>query len=106
MFELTVSIPAALLRFKDLKPVLNSSVVKSESLMASLKDIKYCLKLSETGGIFFAREGPTFVKKELNLFAICSAECYDFLLIFSALGKMLLFALFHRLFLSLSAMMS
>ena len=28
-----VSIPAALLRFKDLKAVLYSSVVKSESLM-------------------------------------------------------------------------
>ena len=33
-----VSIPAALLRFKDLKAVSNSSVVKSESLMASLKE--------------------------------------------------------------------
>ena len=29
MFELMVSIPAALLRFKDLKAVSNSSVVKS-----------------------------------------------------------------------------
>ena len=37
MFELMVSIPAALLHFKDLKAVSNSSVVKSESLMASLK---------------------------------------------------------------------
>ena len=66
MFELMVSISAALLRFKDLKTVSNSSVVKSESLMASVKDIKYSEKLVETGGIFFAREGPTFVKKELN----------------------------------------
>ena len=59
--------------------------------MASLQDIKYSVKLVETGGIFFAREGPTFVKKELNTFAVCSAECNDFLLIFSALGKVLLF---------------
>ena len=34
-----VSIPATLLRFKDLKAVSNSSV-KSDSLMASLKYIK------------------------------------------------------------------
>ena len=70
MLELMVSIPAALLRFKDLKPVLNSSVVKPESLTASLKDNKYSAKLFETERIFFAREGPTFVKKELNSFAI------------------------------------
>ena len=50
-----VSMPAALLRFKDLKAVTNSSVVKSESLTASLKDIKYSVKLVETGRIFFAR---------------------------------------------------
>ena len=107
MFELMVSIPAALLCFKDLKAVSNSSVIKSESLMASLKDIKYSVKLVETGGIFFAREGPTLVKKELNPFTICSAECNDFLLIFSALGKVLsFFALFYRLFLSLFAMIS
>ena len=49
MFELMVSIPAALLRFKDLKAVSNSSVVKSESLMASLKDFKYSVKLFEIG---------------------------------------------------------
>ena len=91
MFELMVFIPAALLCFKDLKAVSNSSVVKSESLMASLKDIKYSAKLFQTGRIFFAREGPTFVKNELNSVAICSAECNDFLLIFSALGKVLLF---------------
>ena len=78
MLELMVSVPSALLYFKDLKAVSNSSVVKSESLMASLKDIKYFVKLFETGGIFFAKEGPTFVKKELNLFAICSAEYNDF----------------------------
>ena len=35
MFELMVSIPAALLRFKVIKTVSNSSVVKSESFMAS-----------------------------------------------------------------------
>ena len=69
-----VPIPAALLRFKDLKAVSNSSVVKSESLMASFK---YSVKLVETGGIFFAREGPTFVKKDLNSFGICSAEYND-----------------------------
>ena len=73
MFELMVSIPAALLPFKDLKTVSNSSVVRSETRMASLKDIKYSVKLVETGGIFFARERPTFVKKELSSFAICSA---------------------------------
>ena len=95
-----VSISVAFLRFKDLKAFLNSSVVKSESLMASLKDIKYSVKLAETVGIFFAREGPTFVKKELNSFTICSAE-YNVLLIFSALGKILFFSLFYRLFLSL-----
>ena len=44
--------------FKDLKAVSNSSVVKSESLMVSLKDIKYSVKLVENGRIFFAREGP------------------------------------------------
>ena len=81
MFELIVPVPAALLRFKDLKAVSNSSVVKSESLMASLKDIEYSVKFVETGGIFFAREGPTFVRKELNSFAICSAGCNDILLI-------------------------
>ena len=86
-----VSICAALLRFKDLKAVSNSSVVKSESLMASLKDIKYSLKLAENGRVFFAREGHTFVKKESNSFAIYSSECNDFLLIVSALGKVLLF---------------
>ena len=59
--------------------------------MASLKDIKYSAKPVETGGIFFASEGPTFVKKELNSFTICSGEFYDFLLIFSALGKVLCF---------------
>ena len=36
-----VCIPAALLYLKDLKAVFNSSVVKSVSLIASLKDIKY-----------------------------------------------------------------
>ena len=91
MFELMVSIPAALLRFKDLKAISNSSVVKSESLVALLKDIKYSVKLVETGGIFFAREGATFVKKELNSFALCSSECNDFLLVISALGKVLFF---------------
>ena len=39
MFELMVSIPAVLLRFEDLKAVSNPSVVTSESLMTSLKDI-------------------------------------------------------------------
>ena len=58
-----VPIPAALLLFKDLKAVSNSSVAKSESLMASLKDIKYSVKFVQTGGIVFTREGPTFVKK-------------------------------------------
>ena len=91
MFELMGSIPAALLRFKNLKAVSNASVVKSESHMASLKNIKYSVKLVQTGEIFFAREGPTFVKKELNSFAICSAKCDDFLLIVRALGKVLLF---------------
>ena len=66
MFELMVSIPAAVLRFKDLKAASNFSVVKSESLMASLKDIKYSVKPVETGRIFFLREGPTFIKKEFN----------------------------------------
>ena len=93
MFELMLFIPAALLRFKDLKAASNSSVVKSESLMASLKDIKYSVKLVETGEIFFAREGSRFVKKELHSFVICSAVCNDFLLIFSALGKVLFFLL-------------
>ena len=49
MFKLIVSIPAALLHFKDLKTVLNSSIVKSESLTTSLKDFKYSVKLVETG---------------------------------------------------------
>ena len=71
MYELMVSIPVALLRFKDLKAVSNSSVVKAESLMASLKDIKYSVKLVGTVGIFFAKEGPTFIKEELNSFVIC-----------------------------------
>ena len=91
MFQLVVSIRAALLYFKDLKAVSNSSVVKSALFMSSLKDIKYSVKLVEIGGIFFAREGPTFVKKELNSLAICSSECNDLLLIFSAFGKVLFF---------------
>ena len=95
MFELMVSIPTALLRFKDLKAVSNYSVVKLESFMASLKDIKYSLKLVETGGKLFAREGSTFVKKELNLFAICSAEYNDLLLTFSTLEKVLFFFLLY-----------
>ena len=107
MFELMVSIPTALLRFKDLKAVSNYSVVKLESFMASLKDIKYSLKFVETGGKFFAREGSTFVTKELNLFAICSAEYNDLLLTFSALEKVLFFFfLFYWLFLLLIAMIS
>ena len=53
MFELMVSVPAALLRFKDLKAVSNSLVVKSESLMASLKDFKYSVKLVETSDYFW-----------------------------------------------------
>ena len=56
MFKLMVSIPAAFLRFKDLKNVWNFSLVKSESLMVSLKDVKYSVKFVETGGIFFARK--------------------------------------------------
>ena len=40
------------------------------------------------------RERPTLVKKELNSFAISSAEYNDFLLIFSALGKKLVFFLY------------
>ena len=59
--------------------------------MASLKDIKYSVKRVETDRIFFAREGTTLVKKELNSFAICSAECNNFLLIISALGNALFF---------------
>ena len=51
-----VSIPAALLRFKHLKAVSNSSIVKSESLRSSLKDIKYSVKFVETGGIFSGGE--------------------------------------------------
>ena len=50
MLELMVSIPAALLLFKDLKAVSNSSVVKSELLM----------ELVEIGRIFLARERPIF----------------------------------------------
>ena len=43
MFELMVSIPAAFMRFKDLNVDSNSAVVKSNSFMASLKDIKYSM---------------------------------------------------------------
>ena len=68
MFELTVSMPAGLLHLKDLN-------CKSESLKASLKDIKCSVHLDEAGGIFFAREE-------------------DFLLIFSALGKFFFFFLY------------
>ena len=91
MFELMVSMTAALLRFMDSKVVSNTLIVNPESLMASLKDIKYSVKLVEIGRIFLAREGPTFVKKELNSFAICSAEYNNFLLIFSALGQVFVF---------------
>ena len=56
------SVPAVLLRFKDLKTVSNSSIVKSELLMGSLKDIKYSAKLVENGRIFFAKKGPTFLR--------------------------------------------
>ena len=62
MFELMVSIPTALLHFKDLKAVSNISVVKSESLMAPLKDIKYSVTLVETVGICFARERPKLIR--------------------------------------------
>ena len=72
--------------------------------MVPLKHIKYSAKFVETGGIFFAREEPTSVMEELNSFAICSVVCNDFLLIFSALGKILFFTLFYRLFLSLFSM--
>ena len=61
------------------------------------------IKRVETGGIFFAREGPTFVKKELNSFAICSAKCYNFLLIFLLQERYCFFPLFYRLFLLLFA---
>ena len=74
MFEILVSIRAALLPFNDLKAVSNSSVVKSESLTVSLKDIKYSVKVVETGRIFFTREKFTFITKDLNTFAIYSAE--------------------------------
>ena len=40
MFELMASSTAVLLCFKDLKVVLNSSVVESKSLMASLKNTR------------------------------------------------------------------
>ena len=66
MFESMMSILTTLLCFKDSRAVSNSSVVKSESLIASLKDFKYSVKLVETGWIFFTTEGPTFVKNELN----------------------------------------
>ena len=57
------SVPAVLLHFKDLKTVSNSSIVTSELLMGSLKDIKYSAKLVENDRIFFAKEGPTFLRK-------------------------------------------
>ena len=41
MFELMVSIHAALLRFKDLEAVLKSLVIKLESIMVPLNGIKY-----------------------------------------------------------------
>ena len=78
MFELLVPIPAALLRFKDLEAVSNSS----EWLVASLKDMKYSVKLAETSGMVFEREGPTFVKKDLISFAISCTESVDFLVNF------------------------
>ena len=80
MFELIVSIPAALLRFKDLKVVSNSSVVKSDYLWRNLVD---------PGGVFFEREGPTVINKKLHSFEIRSAN--KFLLIFSPLRKVLFF---------------
>ena len=91
MFEILVSIRAALLPFKDLKAVSNYSVVKSESLTASLKDIKYSAKVGETGKIFFTREKPTFITKDLNTFVIYSTEHNAFCKIFTALGKVLFF---------------
>ena len=66
-------------------------------LMASLKDIKYFVKLVETDQIFFSREWPTFVKKRLNSFLVFSTEYNAVLLICSALWKALLFS-FYQLF--------
>ena len=96
MSVLMVSISATLLRFKNFKAVSKSSVVKLESFVASLKVIKHFVKLVETGRIFLTRKGPTFAKKNLNSFPICSAECNDFLLIFSALRKILFFCYILR----------
>ena len=102
MVKLVVSIPATLLCFKGLRAVSNSSVVKSESLMALLKDIKCSVKLVETGGTFSARERPTFLKKELNSFAVCFVKYNNVLLIFSTLGNVLFFPLFLSLFVTIS----
>lgn len=43
MLEPMFSIPAALLRFKNLNTVSNSSVAESELHIGSLKDIKYSM---------------------------------------------------------------
>ena len=71
--------------------------ISENKLMASLKDIKYSVKLVETDQIFFSREWPTFVKKRLNSFLVFSTEYNAFLLISSALWKALLFS-FYQLF--------
>ena len=71
MLELTLSIFAVLIRFKDLNAVSNSSVVKSKLLMGSLDNI-HSVQSAETGEIFL--QGPTFLKKELNSFTTCYEE--------------------------------
>ena len=71
MLELTLSIFAVLIRFKDLNAVSNSSVVKSKLLMGSLDNI-HSVQSAETGEIFL--QVPTFLKKELNSFTTCYEE--------------------------------
>ena len=66
MCESMVSIPAALLRFKDINAVLNSLVFKSKLHMASLKTCKCSVKLVETDrSIYIRKERVQFIR---NLF--------------------------------------
>lgn len=64
-----LSIPAALLRLKDLNAVSNSSIVQPELLIASLKDIKYCICLNERPKRSFDfgfSKGGAYLRKELG----------------------------------------
>ena len=63
MLGLILSALAALLGFKHLNDISNSSVVKAEFSMGSLRDMKYTLWFIETGGFFQPKRDLHYRKK-------------------------------------------